>query len=89
LPNEPKVPASPPDDPTYQDEMAAFIALRRKLGFFKPIETGTHFTDRRKQPKTGTNRRERRAQVARGRKTENDLTRLPRSQNRLSGKPPP
>jgi hypothetical protein len=89
LPNEPEVPASPPDDPTYQDEMAAFIALRRKLGFFKPIETGTHFTDRRKQPKTGTNRRERRAQVARGRKTENDLTRLPRSQNRLSGKPPP
>ncbi len=69
------------------NEPTAPISLQHSGGR-KQIESGAHRRDRDAKPKTGPNRRERRARIARSQKTESDLTWLQPQRNHLNRKPP-
>jgi hypothetical protein len=87
LPNEPTATTRPYHNPKLPNEPTALISLQHSGGR-KRIESGAHRRDRDAKLKTGPNRRERRAQTARSRKTESDLTWLHPRSNHLNRKPP-
>ncbi len=87
LPNEPTAFTSRHPNAELPNEPTALISLQHSGGR-KQIESGAHRRDRDAKPKTGPNRRERRARIAKSRKTESDLTWALPPGNVLLGKPP-
>jgi hypothetical protein len=87
LPNESTALISGYHNPELPNEPTSLISLQHSGGR-KQIESGAHRRDRDAKPKTGTNRRERRAQTARSRKTKSDLAWAFPPGNVLLGKPP-
>ena len=87
LPNEPTAFTSGHPNAELPNEPTAAISLKHSGGR-KQIESGAHRRDRDAKPMTGPNRRERRARLARSRKTESDLTWLHPLGNHLNRTPP-